>query len=311
MSKFKVGDRVVQDKDAGGANLVQHWNMFWRSGEGDLIDGIFIVTRVTEDKTHYSNRVGGLGPSVEHKFLKLAPLKIEDGKFYKTSDGRKVGPMTWNDGRWFVRGALGTWNHDGTASHHHKPTANDFGDLVAEWIAEPAVADNSVMMPKFKVGDRVRHARIKRCSNGEITGVLPWGRYRVNWRNDLGTCVDPAEILELVTPASAEPTAIVCLIENSQPKPSVNPFVHAGAEAAATEAKRLAGKYRGKKFGVYVLQSTEEQAAPSYSHEWQRLAAKGEKISAIKELRALTGMQLKPAKDVVEHFVDYPYGAAA
>ncbi len=300
MSKFKVGDRV---RRIGSDNF-----------DDMLVGDTGTVASVDRDGNCYvrSDKSG------EERFnfaqyLKLAPLKIEAGKFYKTRDGRKVGPA-------FIGGSTATfgtkdnwqsavWVDNGRASPRNDTTELE-NDIIAEWVDKPVVAI-APAKSKFKVGDRVRHARIKRCSNGEITGVLPWGRYRVNWRNDLGTCVDPAEILELVTPASAQPTAIVCLIENGQPKPSVNPFVHASAEAAATEAKRLAGKYRGKKFGVYVLQSTEEQAAPSYSHEWQRLAAKGEKISAIKELRALTGMQLKPAKDVVEHFVDYPYGAAA
>jgi hypothetical protein len=52
-------------------------------------------------------------------------------------------------------------------------------------------------------------------------------------------------------PASGE--AIVCLIENGQPQPSLRPFVHDDTDSAINEAKRLTRKHKGKQFGVYEL----------------------------------------------------------
>jgi hypothetical protein len=103
------------------------------------------------------------------------------------------------------------------------------------------------------------------------------------------------------------------LIENGQPKPSTLPFVHANETLAAKEAARLAGVHKGQEFGVYVLTQKVSEPAPSYKHEWQRFAAKGEKLSAIKELRSVTGLGLKSAKDAVDHWIahDEPYSRIA
>jgi hypothetical protein len=115
---------------------------------------------------------------------------------------------------------------------------------------------------------------------------------------------------------AAEPVAkpaIVALIENGQPKPSAAPHLHANETLATKEAARLAGVHKGQEFGVYVLTQKVSEPAPSYKHEWQRFAAKGEKISAIKELRSVTGLGLRAAKDAVEHWIahDEPYSRIA
>jgi ribosomal protein L7/L12 len=55
---------------------------------------------------------------------------------------------------------------------------------------------------------------------------------------------------------------------------------------------------------VFTLTTTHEEAAPIYDHKWQNLAVLGLKIDAIKELRSITGMGLKPAKDAVEYFLN-------
>ncbi len=125
-------------------------------------------------------------------------LTIETGKFYRTCDGRKVGPMdTWIYGGWHTDRAErplngGLWTDNGTAKY---PGAKDSPDLIAEWVDEPASIDNA----------------------------------------------------PLTKPA------IVALIENDQPKPSEQPKVHKSEQAATDEAERLAVKYPGQKFGVFVL----------------------------------------------------------
>lgn len=234
-----------------------------------------------------------------------APLRIQAGRYYKTRDGRKVGPMSrvpwggfcddsraitsqrWDESGSFIAGQIGNL------------------DIIAEWVDEPvvAVANDNVeatkpaSVPKFKVGDQVR----QRGNFWIKAPGLP----------DLKYSLDGDWIVLPAVKTITAPTAIVALIEDGQPKPAERPFVHATEAAASKEAARLAGLYKGKQFGVYVLSSTSQEADPTYQHEWQRLAAKGEKINAIKELRSVTGMQLKPAKDVVEHFIDYPYGQLA
>lgn len=107
---------------------------------------------------------------------------------------------------------------------------------------------------------------------------------------------------ELVSPAPTNP-AIVCLIENGQPKPSTYPHVHSDEGAASKEASRLASVHKGQKFGVYVLTQTVSEEKV-YAHEWQRLAIKGDKIPAIKALKAANDLTLKGAKDAVEHWLE-------
>ncbi|MDP9854543.1 hypothetical protein [Agrobacterium tumefaciens] len=253
-----------------------------------------------------------------------ATLKIEAGKFYKTRDGRKVGPA-FIVGSCAVFGngsnyASAVWAEDGRSSHRDDKLSLKDNDIIAEWIDEPVVANakasNDNAKPKFKVGDRV-----------EITAN---DNYRVNFVGSFGTIKTaptnaaagfrvelddgrefpfwPSEMT--VRPSSALPTTtIVALIENGQPKPSSTPHVHTSADAAEKEAKRLAAKYKGKQFGVFTLTATHHEPKPIYDHKWQNMAALGLKIDAIKELRAVAGLTLKGAKDAVEAWIEYEQAA--
>jgi hypothetical protein len=95
-------------------------------------------------------------------------------------------------------------------------------------------------------------------------------------------------------------TAIVCLIKDGKPAPVSRPYVHETGHSANVEAGRLAGVHKGDTFGVYVLRDTVRISTPEYDHEWQRLAASGQKIAAIKELRSITGLGLRETKLAVE-----------
>lgn len=53
---------------------------------------------------------------------------------------------------------------------------------------------------------------------------------------------------------------------------------------------------------MFTLTTTHEEAAPVYGHKWQNMAAMGLKIDAIKELRAVAGLDLLSAKRAVEAF---------
>ena len=179
-------------------------------------------------------------------------------------------------------------------------------------MAKPS---NDNAKPKFKVGDRVKLARsffgVAKVGatatvgkRGMFSGFVDivWDKNSLHQgQMDGGYTLDYFELLPASPPTPT--TAIVALIENGQPRPSSTPHVHASTVAAEKEAKRLAAKYKGKKFGVFTLTTTHEEAAPVYDHKWQNMAALGLKIDAIKELRSITGMGLKPAKDAVEYFL--------
>lgn len=76
-----------------------------------------------------------------------APIKIEEGKYYRTRDGRKVGPAVPNhiapiSYPWNIpyRGAYHAYRVDGTSC------IDDKDDVVAEWQDEP-VADEPIATP--------------------------------------------------------------------------------------------------------------------------------------------------------------------
>lgn len=147
MSKFKKGDRV-RTKGYEGT----HWD-----GEGVVTegyDGFCILALI-------NGREGGFSP---HE-LAPAPLQLEAGKFYRTRDGRKVGPCrVLNDddldedyqGRraaYYIEGQ-GSYTLGGVWLTGHYDCADD---LIAEWVDEPQEDEPvaAATQPKFKVGDRV------------------------------------------------------------------------------------------------------------------------------------------------------------
>jgi ribosomal protein L7/L12 len=338
----KVGDRVRVTYGHGwdGDGVVNSTGL-----------GIFIVTLQTGDR---AGEEGGFFLSD----LQPATLTIEAGKFYKTRDGRKVGPAFVN-GSTTTFGEAGNlasavWTDTGRQSLRGDLTTELPNDIVAEWPvataapvgvqvdtineeygpvvpAVPAASNDNgplssligksftatvtlpTAKPKFKVGDVVRPLRSTSSDTATVTKVISDDDISVSWNNGAIGSKNGWQHWELALVSSTTPTAIVALIEDGVPKPAERPFVHASEAAAAKEAARLASKHKGQQFGVYVLTTTarEEKPEPTYGHRWQTLAAKGEKIAAIKELRTITGVGLKQAKDVVEHFVERPYGQIA
>lgn len=65
-------------------------------------------------------------------------MQLEVGKYYKTRDGRKVGPMVnreVGDGYpWYCEGGVGFWSDAGV--RQKKDSAHS--DLIAEWTDTPA-----------------------------------------------------------------------------------------------------------------------------------------------------------------------------
>lgn len=310
---FKAGDRIRLVKDPV-AKHCEIGDEFIAVARGDRNNGV-------ASSVHYTGKDGSKTWRPGSYFDLVEPLTITAGGYYKTRDGRKVGPVVVAQGQsgyWSWKLASGThyYRNDGFSCPGWADGHRHADDLIAEWVDEPAaqpatIANDNAAPAKFKVGDRVFAKFAEISGNGTIIRVddhdvtMP---YLVDIDGKTSIWCYAEDVTGQQAPT---PTAIVALIEDGQPKPSARPFVHATVESATTEASRLAGKHKGQQFGVYVLTTTSQEAAPTYKHEWQRLAAKGEKINAIKELRAVTGMPLKQSKDVVEHFVEYPYGAAA
>ena len=59
-------------------------------------------------------------------------MKIENGKYYRTADGRKVGPIRGGPATYHAQGA-DHWYDDGTSLY------KDLQNIVAEWRDEPTV----------------------------------------------------------------------------------------------------------------------------------------------------------------------------
>lgn len=275
-AKFKVGDRVVEDKANCTVDVNAHWNQYFRGQYGDIIDGALVVASVSKDLIGLSNKVGRahfyVGPS---GLIPATPaLTITAGKYYKTRDGRKVGPMIadWDgnfsgDGA-VIRSSSGSktttpQRYKKSGAVHLERNGEALDTLIAEWVEPTPVAtpvaakasnDNGT---KFKVGDRVRLvgnvASFQEYGlQGVIKAVFGENSYEVDYSpHKADVCTESVGDIELVS-STATP-AIVALIENGTPLPSTTPKVHASQEAATTEAERLALEYPSQTFGVFIL----------------------------------------------------------
>lgn len=130
--RLKKGDEVRSHRDCpfGG----------YKTGD------IFTITAVDGDFIVFVDNDGNsrLRPDDEFELLPEAtgkpPLTIETGKFYRTRNGRKVGPMKrYNDG-WLNEsdGHGRMWRDDGLRYYEESRS-----DLIAEWVDEPASNDNA------------------------------------------------------------------------------------------------------------------------------------------------------------------------
>ncbi len=307
MGKFEKGDqvRLIKSEDYNGNGK------YGKTGELATV-----IRYDASDDTYNVNfsESGQWWAKASNLELVTDDFKIDAGKFYKTRDGRKakVECAHYGESYDFVAtfdGWPGNKVYKKDGKHGSRWIANNpSDDIIAEWVDEPvANASNDNAQPKFKVGDKVKHP------TGEWSRYYPVTKIENGkfWIEVLGTPlgfsydVDACDwLVDRAEPKTPTTTAIVALIENGKPKPSATPFVHSSTGAAETEAKRLAGKHKGKKFGVFTLTTTHEQAAPVYGQKWQNLAALGLKIDAIKELREFASLDLVSAKQAVETFVE-------
>jgi hypothetical protein len=292
-AKFKVGDRVraIVGDDAGGFSV---GDIFVLTGAyGDLV--VF-----TDNDGHKRNR--------RASEFELVPVDAPTTKF-KVGDRVRIASGPENGGFGEV-GDVGVIEVDlstrgeilfETGARKNQTWCVDYRHL------EPAPT-------KFKVGDRVTCRHTHRRGPGTIIKLVSGGahvRYD-NWREwhdghdgwagdgSTNCWWDPLAAFD-AAPPTPNP-AIVARLQQGQPLPAGRPYVHADVAAATAEAERLARKIPGAEFGVYELVARRREAK-QYAHEWQRLAASGEKIAAIKILRGDVDLTLKGAKDAVEHWL--------
>lgn len=150
MGKFKVGDRVRT------TNPEEPWN-----GVGTIIKQGSFCWIVDFD--------GEEGGFMTEQLVPVAPqqqLTIREGAYYRTRDGRKVGPMK-PDGAKFVWAEV-----DGVVRSFERAGGKHYIDelnLIAEWVDEPAA--DAAGDDEIEVGDRVRVVRLGRDKGGSDHGA--------------------------------------------------------------------------------------------------------------------------------------------
>ncbi|MDX0897473.1 hypothetical protein GOD90_10765 [Sinorhizobium medicae] len=177
----KVGDRVRMVKDGrsttgavGKAATIRAWSdgSYIENGEYLLdIDPPVDYQTLAVTPNYTRATIDCFEPLPVAAKAQSAALTIQAGKYYRTRDGRKVGPLrTWPDldGNPYpdrlceVHGDGRYWLLDGSGSGD--------SDIIAEWADEPAVASDTVAVaaiasndnepvaerPAYKVGDKVR-----------------------------------------------------------------------------------------------------------------------------------------------------------
>lgn len=128
--KFKVGDKL---RWLGKFNAEMYttgsvYEVKWRRGEAE-----FGVTDDRQDTGAHSWSADKIAECFSVVAPEPAPLQIEAGKFYRTRDGRKVGPLAYRPGgEWIWRAGMEDWRADGSWAPRRGDT--DVCDLVAEWV---------------------------------------------------------------------------------------------------------------------------------------------------------------------------------
>ena len=70
-------------------------------------------------------------------------MKLEVGKYYKTRDGRKVGPLKdWPDRIWKFKCGESYYKSDGHHEYDDYDSHVHECDLIAEWTDEPTAIDH-------------------------------------------------------------------------------------------------------------------------------------------------------------------------
>lgn len=137
------------------AGLVVEADKFYRDTDGKSV-GPMIAYCGGYVEVHGDGRKWNADGSAvnEHAALVIAPLTIEASKFYRTRDGRKVGPVTTRteDGKTYFIADGYHYNASGECGYEGVCTPEEDyrrqHDLVAEWVDEPVVAAIAAAVPE-------------------------------------------------------------------------------------------------------------------------------------------------------------------
>ena len=239
---LKVGDKVLvkrTDYTAIPAGTVTHIVEIDADGNADLWCADY-----PEGLRFYAS-----------EFEAAPTLRIEAGKFYKTRDGRKVGPMRKRNG--FFDSSGSHYSTSGTYGYQGGNTCTDEQkDLIAEWDEPVAVAPaTATPSAKFKVGDRVKTqfgvGTIVDADNSLVPYLVrhdEWTGGRGRGDGEWWFANKNGEDFTQATPTN---TAIVCILRDGNPLPASRPHVHQSVAEAKVEAERLARTSPGDTFAVY------------------------------------------------------------
>lgn len=128
-------------------------------------------------------------------------MQIENGKYYRTRDGRKVGPMVADGSKFWMNGKNALtdpeWSDDGTNFY---PFSEECDDLIAEWADERT---GTLLELGVKVGDVVE------CLEWIGTSYSVGKEYTVGGKNEHGNPVHTDEAFgkfRIASRASDTPT---------------------------------------------------------------------------------------------------------
>lgn len=240
----KVGDKVrYKQKDLGEGTVIE------------IVDGGYVKVDTHGMFKICTERLSDIEPIPTTPAAPVvaqaqpSALKIEAGRYYKTRDGRKVGPMERFDSDSLTDGSGKLWTDDG--DRYFFDDRGGDTDLVALW---EDVANDNAEPARFKVGDIVMD-RESVDRDKAVVRAVDGNRFTIEWFDDgkpNGTTGSwPFDDFDLVEQPST--LSIVALIEDGQPKPATKPKVHADQASATAEASRLALEHPGQRFGVFVL----------------------------------------------------------
>ena len=237
--KFKVGDKVVAKRTYEGTN----------KGEAYTIAGYARATKIGEwvYLSELRNDITDDGSFLEKNFEPVAvadsngnqpaPLTIREGRYYRTRDGRKVGPMRpWDsssDYQWESDGYL--WKDDG--ENYEKDSVHT---IVVEWTDELATSDSDTIddwyygkaskttgftvpleAPEFggglKVGDRVNTTYCVPTDNPGTVEKIVGDRVTVRWDNHYDSIrsefhIDELRLVAEATTAQERPVSIADIV---------------------------------------------------------------------------------------------------
>lgn len=155
MTKFKVGDRVRTSgpfsADPTTGEVVSLIGSFvkvkiesgdvwsYRHSELEFVP-VAEAIGMTNEEIGKAREIPGVKSNTTHL---IQPLTIEAGKYYRTRDGRKVGPIVSNahDNEFWPFKLQGLYyQKDGHSCQGASWLRSDKDDLIAEWVDEPVAA---------------------------------------------------------------------------------------------------------------------------------------------------------------------------